>query len=141
MGDFGPDWRNSGMGGGMGMSEPDPMDVEVLLKEGSDEWQQWIEHVTRQAMANPSAMTRDFTPKPGGFFYGTNSAPIDSYDTSSMSSIFEEAGGGGGLGWGNQATAANYVLMAFPTNPRHVYETTDGNGVRPDAMDAPPVGL
>ena len=120
----------------MGMSEPDPMDVEVLLKEGSDEWQQWIEHVTRAAMAQKSAMTMDFTPKPGGFFYGTNSAPIDSHET-----IYHGMGGGGGLGWGGLSTAANYVLMAFPVNPRHVYETTDGNGMRPDAMDAPPVGL
>ncbi len=98
-----------------------PMDDLIYLKEGSEEWTQWVDFLTVSAFAwsESQSFTGDtvvpnslaFRPKPGGFRSGR---------------------------W--KGSEHNYILMAFPQNPRQVYEVTDQHGMRPDAMDAPPAG-
>ena len=111
---FTRDQMAGSMGGG---GRPDPMDDLIYLKEGSEEWQQWVDFLTdslsawREARSftgetvTPNSLA--FRPKPGGF------SSVD-------------------------PAANNYTLMAFPTNPRQVYEVADQHDMRPDAMDAPP---
>ena len=112
------------------MGRPDPMDDLIYLKAGSEEWKQWVDFliVSASAWRESLSFTGDtvvpnslaFRPKPGGFAFG----------------IAVRAPGGVVVAAANY----NYILMAFPQNPRQVYEVTDQHGMRPDAMDSPPAG-